>query len=89
MDDKEKEELLSNYSNEINDYDILKSNFPFANICYNNQNIYNFGTKYVKIFTEELKKSGIDGVSMFIKDYIGCYNNAIRGIKIIGQNFND
>lgn len=89
MDDKEKEELLSNYSKEINDYDKVKSNIPFFNICYNNQNIYNFGTKYAKIFTEELKKSGIDGVSMFIKDYIGCYNNAIKGIKIIGQNFND
>ena len=89
MDDKEKEELLSNYSKEINDYNGLKSNIPIANICYNRQNIYNFGTKHVKIFTEELKKAGIDGVSMFIKEYIQCYNNAIKGIKIIGQNFNE
>ena len=89
MDDKEKEELLSNYSKEINDYNGLKSNILIANICYNRQNIYNFGTKYVKIFTEELKKAGIDGVSTFIKEYIQCYNNAIKGIKIIGQNFNE
>ena len=89
IDDKEKEELIQNNLKEIKDYSIIGSNIPVFNACYNYNNIRDFGNKYKKMFTEELKNAGIDGLSKFIKEFILCYNNAINGLKEIGKTFNE
>jgi len=89
IDNKEKEELIISNNKDINDYSVIKSNLPFFNSCYNYNNIRNFGNHYVNIFTEELKNAGIDGVSIFFKKFIERYNNAIYGLKEIGQAFNE
>lgn len=89
IDDKEKEELIQNNLKEIKDYNIFRSNIPLYNIYYNYNNIRDFGNKYKKMFTEELKNAGIDGLSKFIKEFILCYNNAINGLKEIGKTFNE
>ena len=89
IDDKEKEELIIQNSKDINNYHKFGSNCPFFNLYYNPQNIQTFGNNYVKIFSMELKNAGIDGLSLFIKKFILCYNNAIYGLKEIGQSFNE
>jgi GTP-binding protein EngB required for normal cell division len=89
IDNKEKEELIQNNLKEIKDYNLFKSHCPFYNLFYNYKNIRDFGNKYIKIFTEELKNAGIDGLSKFIKEFLLDYNNAINGLKEIGKNFNE
>ena len=89
MDEKEKEELITDNLKKINDYNNLIGNFPIVSMFYNYQIIKEFGNKYVQIFKSELEKAGIDGLSTFIKKFIQCYNNAINGLKEIGQNFNE
>ncbi len=89
IDDKEKEELIQNNLKEIKNYNKFGSYFPLYNMYYNYNNIREFGNKYKKMFTEELKNAGIDGLSKFIKEFILCYNNAINGLKEIGKTFNE
>ena len=89
IDEKEKEEIIINNLKDINDYGIIESNLPIYNLFYNFQNINKFGNYYVNIFTQELKNAGIDGHSIFLKKFIQCYNNAINGLKEIGQTFNE
>lgn len=89
IDNKEKEELIQNNLKEIKDYSIFGANCPGYKVYYNYNNIRDFGNKYIKIFTEELKNAGIDGLSKFIKEFILCYNNAINGLKEIGKTFNE
>lgn len=88
LDDTEIEELIKINLKE-NENIAIKSNFPILNLYYNRQNIKNFGNYLVETFINKLKTASIDGLSIFIKKFIQCNNNAINGLKEIGQKFND
>lgn len=89
IDDEEREKYLSENLEEIKDYKKIWRYVPVFGWFYYFNYIQKVGDGYVKVFTEELKNAGIDGLSIFIKKFIKCYNNAIYGLKEIAQNFNE
>jgi GTP-binding protein EngB required for normal cell division len=85
INDEEREKYLSGNLEEKK----IVNNFPLISSYYNYNYIHKVGEGYVKVFTEELKSAGIEGLSIFIKKFIKSYNNAIYGLKEIAQNFNE
>lgn len=77
---------------ESNSNDIYKNSFqintPFYSSYGSYKSIQNFGNFYIDKYSKELKAEGLGGLTKYLIDLIICYNNAIEGLKLIGQSFN-
>ena len=87
INEKEKENLVEINSDKIKENDI-ETGIPLYSTYGNYKNIQNFGIYYMNKFAKELNEEGLDGLSKYLIDLIKCYNNAIRGLKELGNLFN-
>ena len=87
INDKEKENLVEINSDKIKENDI-ETGIPLYSTYGNYKNIQNFGIYYMNKFAKELNDEVLNGLSKYLIDLIKCYNNAIRGLKELGNLFN-
>ena len=87
-DISDKEKLVESYSDDIYE-NSLQINIPIYSSYGSYKNIKAFGNFYVDKYIKELQGEGLDGLEKYIIHLIISYNNAIEGLKILGQQFNE
>ena len=88
VNDEEKNDLIETNLEIINEND-SGTNIPLYSSYLSYKNLYNFGNSYMDKYSKELNEEGLNGISNYLIDLIRCYNKSIKGLKDLGDLFNE